>query len=149
MISFEQPATVWWQIAIEQVGVVKLGQKFNDFFLAGCFFRVPGEASLPNPGNGLIALQPDDEVMGSGAETEEPVVEGVLKEIPGLSPEQLLANRHRVPQADPKVGYTMPGFTECATLCCHATLSQSVGLSMNWLLAEDQITTTSASGKNR
>ena len=61
--------------------------------------------------------------MGFGAYPEKMIVEGILQDIPGFAPEELLADGHGLAQTNPQVRHTMPGFTECAIAGSHKNLS--------------------------
>jgi hypothetical protein len=57
--------------------------------------------------------------MGFRAYSEKMIVEGILQNVPGFAPEELLADGHGLAQTHPQVCHPMPGFTECPIAGCH------------------------------
>ena len=66
------------------------------------------QALLPHLLHGAIRSQADNKIDGLGTKTKKLIVKRVLQNVPGFSPEKLLAHPDRGTQAYLKPGHTVP-----------------------------------------
>jgi hypothetical protein len=86
-VSLKEFRAVCRSFKVKEVGVVKLGQQLDDILLSRRLVRISRQALLPHRLNPAIRAKPYEKFMGLRTESEELIVEGVMKDVPGFAAE--------------------------------------------------------------
>ena len=93
---------------MEKVGKIELGQKPYHVILTWSSFRISFQAPFPDLLYFTVWPQVHDKVVGLRTKPKELVVEWIMKNIPLLATEELLAHLHCWSQTDFETRYAMP-----------------------------------------
>ena len=112
LVALEQLRRVRRRLVLQQVGLVKLGEKLDDRFLTRGFIRKPLQAFFPDLLDRAARTQPGNKLISGWPQSEKLIAERILQHDPTLPPIALPMHFHRRAEAEPLVRHPVPGLAE-------------------------------------
>ena len=98
-------------VSVQDVALVQLGEKADDFFLGQDVVTQFGACAVPDLLDRAPAVHQANDQVGGRREAMEASRRPIVQHVPKLSPEVLPENAHMAPQPRPQVRHPIPGRT--------------------------------------